>query len=160
MKDIRTEIPDTVPDISKELPSPHFDELAVAIAQPVQPLPLQSGRRVLQSSLFLIAYVAFIAVVVAVAYVAPARTREDTLTEATATETQSDAQPALGDAAPAAGQSSSTGTSLIRYARPHPRRLGRLRFQNQTTEILEDGAGKPIPRKVGEIRYGRSPDRP
>src|SRR6476620_6414032 len=38
MKSTRTEISKTAPDASTSLSSPHFDELAVAVAQPVQPL--------------------------------------------------------------------------------------------------------------------------
>ena len=159
MKDTRTGKVDTVPDRSTGLPSPHFDELAVAIAQPVQPLPSR-GKKLLRLSLFLIAYLAFILAGAGVAYFAEPGSREDLSSEAMSGETQSDAQPAVDASSSAMTGNESSATSGIQRTKPTSRRVSRLRFQNQTTEIVEGAEGKPVSRKVGEIRHGRSSDRP
>ena len=161
MKDIRTETRHTVPDTSKQLPSPHFDELAVAFAQPVQPLLLRNKKRPLRSSLLLIAYLAFIVAVLGIAYMRPPGSRADTLSETPNNETQLDLQPELNGSSAAMTEDESIATPGIRRAQAHSRRGStRIRIQNQTTETVEAGEGKPVPRKVGEIRYGRSSDRP
>lgn len=160
MKNTRTEISETVPDASTQLSSPHFDELAVAVAQPVQPLA-RTKRRLLRSSLLLIAYLAFIVAVVGIAYLRPPGSRADTLSEAPNNETQLDVQPALNDSSAAMTEDESIATPRIRAAKPQSRSGStRIRIQNQTIQIVETGEGKPVPRKVGEIRYGRSSDRP
>lgn len=164
MNDTQIEKADTVPDPSAKLPSPHFDEFAVAVAQPVQPLPPRGGRgahRLLRSVLFMIAYFAFIVAVAGVAYLRPPGSREDRSSETTAT--QSDAQPAVTDdnspAIPVTDES--IGTVSNRGTKHARRRVSsRVRHQNQPIEIVEDAKGKPVPRKVGEIRYGRDIDRP
>jgi len=161
MRDIRTETRHTVPDTSKQLPSPHFDELAVAVARPVQPLAPRTRRRLLRSSLFLIAYLAFIVAVFGISYLRPPGSRADTLSEAPNNETQLDVQPELNDSSAAMTEDESIATSGIRRAQAHSRRGStRIRIQNQTIQTVEAGEGKPVPRKVGEIRYGRSSDRP
>lgn len=161
MKNTRTEITETVPDASIKLSSPHFDELAVAVAQPVQPLAPRTKRKLLRSSLFLIAYLAFIVAVVGIAYLRPPGSRADTLSEAPNNETQLDVQPAVNNSSPAMTEDEPIATPRIRRAEPHSSRGStRIRIQNQTLQIVEAGDGKPVPRKVGEIRYGRSPDRP
>lgn len=164
MKNSRAERSETVPDVSTELPSPHFDELAVAVARQVQPLPPRKKivtRKVLRSSLLLIAYLAFIVAVAAVAYLRPPGSRADTLSEAPTNETQQDVQPAPYDTSAAIAEDESIATPRIRRAGPHSRRGStRFRIQNQTFQIVEGAEGKPVPRKVGEIRFGRSSDRP
>jgi hypothetical protein len=161
MKNTRTEISETVPDASTQLSSPHFDELAVAFAQPVQPLAPRTRRRLLRSSLLVIAYLAFIVAVVGIAYLRPPGSRADTLSEAPNNETQLDVQPAVNDSSAAMTEHESIATLGIRRAQPQSRRgATRIRIQNQTIQMVEAGEGKPVPRKVGEIRYGRSSDRP
>ena len=159
MQDTRAETVKTVPDTSMELSSPHFDELAVAVARPVQPLP-SHGKKVLRSSLFLIAYLAFIVTVVGVAYFSPPTPREDLSSEAMSGEAQADAQPAVDDRSSGVTQGETITAPLNPGTKSHSRRVSRLRLQNQPIEIVEEGEGKPVPRKVGEIRYGRSSDRP
>ena len=160
MKDIRTETRHTVPDTSKQLPSPHFDELAVAVARPVQPLAPRR-RRLLRSSLFLIAYLAFIVAAVGIPYLRPPGSRGDTLSEAPNNETQLDVQPELNGSSATMTEDESIAMSGIRRAQAHSRRGStRIRIQNQTIQTVEAGEGKPVPRKVGEIRYGRSSDHP
>lgn len=161
MKDIRTDTRHTVPDTSKQLPSPHFDELAVAFAQPVQPLRLRNRKRPWRFSLLLLAYLAFIVAVVGIAYMRPPGSRADTLSEAPNNETQLGVQPALNDSSAVKMEDESIATPGIRRAQAHSRRGStRIRIQNQIIQSVEAGEGKPVPRKVGEIRYGRSSDRP
>jgi len=159
MKDTRTETGNTVPDTFRRLSPPHFDELAVAVAQPVQPLPSRA-MKLLRSSLFLIAYLIFIVAVVGVAYFSPPSSRADVSSESMSGETQSDSQPALDDSSSGMTGGESIATPEVPRGKAHSSRASRLRFQNQTIEIVEGSEGKPAPRKVGEIRYGRSSDRP
>lgn len=163
MKDTRTEKAVTVPDASTNLPSPHFDELAIAVARPVQPLPppRRGISKLLRSSLFLIAYLAFIVAVAGIAYLRPPGSRADTLSETPNNETQLEVQPALNDSSAVMTKDESIATPGIQRAEPHSKRgSARIRIQTQTIPIVEGPAGKPVPRKVGEIRYGRSSDRP
>ena len=160
MKDIRTETYDTVPDPFKPLASPHFDEFAVAAAQQVQPLSRRRNKRFFRSSLLLIAYLEFIVATVGVAYLSPPNSRADASNETISSETQSDAQPALDGIAPGMPGGESMATSAIRHTRRHSRRVSRFRFQNQNIEIVRGDEGKPVPRKVSELSYGRSSDRP
>jgi hypothetical protein len=162
MKNTRTEISEPVPGVSTQLSSPHFDELAVAIAQPVQPLAPRPKRRLLRSSLLLIAYLAFIAAVFGVAYLRPPGSLADTVSDAPKNETESVMQPTLNNSSPAMTEDDSIATPEIRRAASrHVRRdLTRIRIVNQTTQTVEADEGKPVPRKVGEIRYRRWVDRP
>jgi hypothetical protein len=106
----------------------------------------------------LIAYLAFIVAVAGIAYLRPPGSRADTLSEAPNNETQLAVQPALNDSSAATTEDESP---RIQPAKPHPRSGStRTRIQNQTIQMVEAGEGKPAPRKVGEIRYGRSSDRP
>src|SRR5689334_16945568 len=160
MNDIRTETRDTVPDTFTPLSSPHFDEFAIAAAQPVQPLPPQS-RRLLRSSLLMIAYLTFIGASVGVASVFSPQSREDTSTEAAKGEAQSDMQPALADNSSATTiENEALNAPVILRPKHHFRRASRLRFQHEPLDIVEGDEGKPMSRKVGEIRYALSPDRP
>jgi hypothetical protein len=93
----------------------------------------------------------------------PPGSRADTLSEATPNETQSDAQSGVVDSSPAKTENESTPApvTVIRRAKPHSRSTStRFGVQNQMIQIVESAEGKPVPRKVGEIRYGRSPYRP
>ena len=160
MNDTHIEKTVKVPDVSQQLPSPHFDDWAIAVAQPVQPIPPpRKKKRLLRSSLLLIAYLAFIIAVAGVTLFAPPSSREDTLTEAATSEPPAGTQADVNSAAAPVTATESTATPLIRRAKLHEKRLTRLRLQNQTMQIVEDAEGKPVARKVGEIRYGRS-DRP
>jgi|KBSSwiStaDraftv2_1062776.scaffolds.fasta_scaffold184240_2 hypothetical protein len=160
MKDIRTETRDTVPDPFKPLSSPHFDEFAVAAARQVQPLPPRRNRRFFRSSLLLIAYLEFIVATVGVAYLSPPSSRAEVSNETISSETQSDTQPALDGTAPGMPGGESMATPAIRRPRRHSRRVSRFRVQNQNIEIVEGDESKLVPRKVSELRYGRSSDRP
>jgi len=160
MNDIRTETRDTVPDTLNPLSSPHFDEFAVAIAQRVQPLPPRRKRKLLRSSLLLIAYLEFIVATIGIAYLSPPSSRADVSNETISSETQSDTQPALDNNSAGMTGGESMATPAIRPTRPHSSRASRFRFQNQNIEIVEGDEGKPISRKVSELRYGRSSDRP
>ena len=160
MTDTRTDPGNTVPDTSKRLSSPHFDEFAVAVAQPVQPLPPRRKRKLLRSSLFFIAYLAFIVAVAGIAYLKPPGSR-DILGEEPNKETQSELQPAQRDGSVTTTEAESIATPGIQRARPLSRRGStRIRIPHQTIQIVDGGESKPVPRKVGEIRYGRSSDRP
>ena len=160
MKDIRTETSNTVPDIFKPLSSPHFDEFAVASAQRVQLLPPPRKRKLLRSSLLLIAYLTFIVATIGIAYLSPPSSRADVLNETIKSETQSDTQPSPDDNSAGITEGESTALPTIPRARSNSRRVSRFHSQNQTVEIVEGGEGKPVPRKVGEIRYSRLSDRP
>jgi hypothetical protein len=160
MKDIRTDRRDTVPDTFKTLSSPHFDELAVAAAQPVKPLPPRRNK-LLRSALFMTAYLAFIVAIVGLVYLAPPKARVDASTEATTSETQTDTQSAEVESSAATTIDNETmAAPVMQRPQRHLRRASRLRFQRPPLQIVEGDEGKPISRKVGEIRYGRSPDRP
>src|SRR5215468_648469 len=97
MKDIRTETRNAVPDTFTQLSSPHFDEFAIAAAQPVQPLPPPWKKRLLRYSLLLTGYLAFIVATVDVAFVSPPSSRADAPNEAMSSETQPDMQPGLAE---------------------------------------------------------------
>jgi hypothetical protein len=160
MKDTRTDPGNTLPDTSKRLSSPHFDEFAVAVAQPVQLLPPRRKRKLLRSSLFFIAYLAFIVAVAGIAYLKPPGSR-DILGEEPANDTHSELQPTQHVGAVATTEAESIVTPGVQRAGRHSSRgLTRIRIPHHTIQIVEGGEGKPAPRKVGEIRYGRSPDRP
>src|SRR5262245_48421965 len=124
-----------VPDTCPRLSSPHFDELAVAFAQPVQPLAPPRWKRLLRSSLLLIAYLVFIVAVVAIANLNPPRPRADISSEAMSGETQSEVQPALDDTSSGMTPGESMAAPTMR--RMHSRRVGRRHFPNQGTEIVE-----------------------
>jgi hypothetical protein len=161
MKDIRTETHDTVPDTFTSLSSPHFDELAVAVAQPVQPIRPRRKKRLLRSSLFLIAYLAFIVTTVGIAYLSPPSSRADVSNETVISETQPDEHAGVVNSSLAGTpENESTAPPVIPRAQSRLKRVAGVRFQNQTIQVVEGGEGKPVPRKIGEIRYGRSPDRP
>ena len=161
MKDIRTETHDTVPDTFTSLSSPHFDELAVAVAQPVQPLAPRRKKKLLRSSLFLIAYLAFIVTTVGIAYLSTPSSRADVSNETISSETQPDAHAGVVNSSPAGTpENESTATTVTGRAKSGLKRVRQLGFQNQTIQIVAGSEGKPVARKVGEIRYGRSPDRP
>lgn len=160
MNDIRTETRDTVPDTLNPLSSPHFDEFAVAIAQRVQPLPPRRKRKLLRSSLLLIAYLEFIVATIGIAYLSPPSSRADVSNETTSSETQSDTQPALDDNSAGMTGGESMAPPAIRRTRPHSSRASRFRLQNQTLGIVEGDEGRKLPRKVGEIRYGHLAGRP
>src|SRR5262249_11137741 len=153
-RDFRTETRDTVPDTFKPLSSPHFGEFAVAIAQRVQPLAPRAKRKLLRRSLLLIAYLEFIVATIGIAYLSPPSSRADVSNETINSETQPDTQPAPDDNLTGITGGQSMATPAIRHTRPHSRRISRFRFQNQTLEIVEGGEGKPVPRKVGDVRYG------
>lgn len=160
MKDIRTDTRDPVPDTFTQLSSPRFDEFAVAAAQPVQPLPARRNK-VLRSALLMTAYLGFIVAVVGLVYLAPPKARVDASTEAMTNETQTDTQSAQVESSPATRIDNETmAAPAIPRRRQYSRRTSRLRFQHPPLEIVEGDEGKPISRKVGEIHYGRSPDRP
>ena len=159
MNDTHMEKTFKVPDASSRLSAPHFDDWAIAVAKPVQPLLPRRKKRLLRSSLFLIAYLAFIIAVAGVAFFAPPSSREDTVTEASTSETQAAEQSEVVESPAAPASENEATTPLIRRAMPRAKRWARLHFQNQAIQIVE-GDGKPVPRKVGEIRYGRSSDRP
>ncbi len=162
MKATHSDRIETIPDASTQLSPPHFDELAVAFAQPVQPLAPRRKKKLLRSSLLLIAYLVFIVAVISVVYLAPPKARVDASTEAMTSETQTDAQSGQVDTSPAGTTENDVmGGPAIEHAKKHSRRVStRLHFPNQTIQIVEGGEGKPVARKVGEIRYGRSSDRP
>ena len=159
MKDIRTETRDTVPDTLNPLSSPRFDEFAVAIAQRVQPLPPRRERKLLRASLLLIAYFEFIVATIGIAYLSPPSLRADVSNETTSSETHSDTQPLDDNSAGMTG-GESMATPAVRRPRMHSSTASRFRFQNQAIEIVDRDEGRKVPRKVGEIRNGRSPDRP
>jgi hypothetical protein len=161
MKDIRTETRDTVPDTFTPLSSPHFDELAIAVAQPVQPLPPRRKKRLWRSSLFLIAYLAFILATAGTAYLWPPSSRADVSEKTLSDETQTEAHAGAVNSSPAVTlENESTATPAIGSPKSLSKRALGLRFQNQSMQIVEGGEGRPVARKVGEIRYGRGTDRP
>ncbi len=160
MKDIRTETRETVPDAFKALSSPHFDEFAVAAAQRVQPLSPRRNKRFFRSSLLLIAYLEFIVATVGVAYLSPPSSRANVSTETIRSENQSDPQSAPEGTAPGIPGDESIAAPAVQRTRRHSRRVSRFRFQNQNIEIVQGDEDKPVPRKVSELRYGRSSDRP
>ena len=148
-----------------ELSSPHFDEIAVAVAQPVEPLPAKRfgpSRLPLQRLAIVIAFgLVLIGVTVATAFLMlPAG--QATITEAKATAEQT--TPAA-DSAPA--ESTSTKGALIDATTDSadtrattdsnlPRKRDvRSRGEDGIAPVLSRDKGRPVARKVGEIKFGR-----
>ena len=156
---------------SAELSSPQFDETAVAVAQPVEPLP-PSRFGLSRLSLQPIAIIAAFGLVLVMVAVAAGflmdRSQRAAMGEPAAPQEPSPTiEPAQAETSPlqviepaaAAVSAAAHGTHSVR-----PRREGtRLRAPNRIAPVFTDEAGEvgsPVAHKVGEIRYRRSSDRP
>jgi hypothetical protein len=140
------------------LSSPHFDDTAVAVAQPVE--PLRPARRrfpklSLQPILIVIAFaVVLVAVTVATAFLMPGSepaTEAKAITEQPAQSTDSErAETAttVNKAADATGATSAMDSGAL------DKRVVRPRRETSNARVVIEG-GRPVARKVGEIRYGR-----
>jgi hypothetical protein len=147
-----------------ETTTPHFDAMAIADAQPVEPLPPERFRWFAFSYEPIVIILAF-AVIFAIAVAAsvlvlsteqtkaaepPAPTEQLSTDEAAQMDVLAGALADDNDAAAAGPASKTDGRSLSRKT------VKRSRSQNRT--LLTDDEGRPVARKVGEIRYGRNPN--
>lgn len=154
----QTEGPTAEPP-ADELPMPHFDETALAVAQPVEPLPpdrFSLSQLLSQPFVIVVAFAMVFAVAVAASALVfrteqtsanPALAPNEQPSQAEAAELDKLAD-ALGPdsvAAPAASETDdrSRAHRVFKQSRPHKR-------SNHTNK-----SGRPVARKVGEIRYGR-----
>jgi hypothetical protein len=152
-----------------ELSSPHFDDIAVAVAQPVKPLPwykrinLFVGTR--ESIAIVMAFGAiFLIVAFAASFLVDASEQTVSRTEATMADEskpihspQSQAMPATAPQVEATVNSAAIITQ--KYARGFQRKPSRTHAWNRPMRFVDED-GKPVARKVGEIHYGRASDRP
>jgi hypothetical protein len=143
-----------------EASTPHFDDIAVAIAQPVQPLAkhnhaIASSASVLRPLLFaLVACVVIATLATAVSLFG--LPRHDETSEPTAAAAA--AEPAEAEIS---GGILQTNVSTQSEQRRRHRRSTFLRMTpNHVIVVAEDNEGKPGARKVGEIRYSHGTDRP
>jgi|GEM_PF-2316874 len=142
-----------------EASTPHFDDIAVAIAQPVQPLAehthaIASSVSVLRPLLFaLVACVVIATLATAVSLFG--LPRHDETSEPPAAPVSEPAEAEIS------GGILQTNVSTQSEQRRRHRRSTFLRMTpNHVIVVAEDNEGKPGARKVGEIRYNRGTDRP
>lgn len=129
---------------SRELPSPHFDERAVAAAHAVQPLPRRYVSRWQRRALMIAALAVGFVSVVALAIFWVASSDGSTVVNKPTADIQAapsprptiDESPEMGHAK-AKPQASQTNSRLHRAV------------------VIEE-PGKPVARKVGVITYGHS----
>ena len=139
--------------------SPHFDDIAVAIAQPVQPLPKRSAGRSSSGTLLRSLLLGLVACVV-VATLATAVS----LSGLPRHETTANAPAAAPSAEAISTDSPGRNLEGNESIQPEPRRAQPRRrlARGNSDRILvveREDEGKPVARKVGEIR-GRGSDRP
>lgn len=144
-----------------ETTTPHFDAIAIADAQPVEPLPPERFRWPAfsyQPIVIILAFAVIFAVTVAASVLVlnteqtkaaepPAPTEQLSTDEAAQVD---ELAGALGDDNDAAAVSNAEERSSSRKV------VKRSRSHNRT--IRTDDEGRPVARKVGEIRYGRNPN--
>lgn len=144
---------------AQKLATPHFDDRAVAIAQAVEPLPpepLSWSRLASQPLLIVVAFALVFAIVVAGSFlllhsettrVAPEATTEQRVPPNEAAELEK-----MDDGL--APEKTSLPAFVKDDDHPRSRKVGRhSRFRNRI--VLTDEDGRPVARKVGEIRYKR-----
>ncbi|HXT64839.1 MAG TPA: hypothetical protein VN696_17490 [Pyrinomonadaceae bacterium] len=139
--------------------TPHFDDIAVAIAQPVQPLTKPHPGRASSATIFRSLLLALVACVM-VATLATAVSlfglpRHETTANAPVAAPSAEAIPTdtLG------GNLEANESIEPQRRRAQPRRRLARGNSDRILLIQEDDEGKPAARKVGEIR-GRGSDRP
>jgi hypothetical protein len=171
MNDVPWERNDSVEGVpSGELSSPHFDETAVAEAQPVEPLPPSRfglSHLSYEPIAIIAAFGLILMMVAAAAGFLMTRSQRDAAHEAAASQPQSaTTEPAQREPTPlpVIERAAAAVTAAAHDAHSaRPRRVGtHLRAPNRIVPALLDDAGdagRPVARKVGEIR-GRSSDRP
>lgn len=149
----------SVADAAETL-TPHFDDIAVAIAQPVQPLAtpshnIKSSAHVLRSLLLaLLACVVVATLATAVSLFGLPR-HEETSDALDVTNASESAQEDISG-----GSLQSNGSmQLTQRPRRHRRKFAQTK-PDQVIVIAEDDEGRPLPHKFGAIRIGRGSDRP
>jgi len=157
------------PAPTPELSSPHFDDIAVAVAQPVKPIPWYKRLNLFVGSRESIAIVIafgtiFLIIAFAASFLVDASEQPANAPDATVSEEskpidspQSMAMPAGAPQVEATVNSAAAITE--RYAREFHRKPARTHAWNRPTRFVDED-GKPVARKVGEIHYGRAADRP
>jgi len=152
------------------LTAPHFDETAVAVAQPVEPLPPQRFRLSnlsLQSFVIIVAFGLVLTITTVATGFLAARSEQAKASEAAAgaVQTEPPAAPSASESTPtAAGVSEEITVPSSVKTEKHSGRSRRMLMRsgslNGIAPIMTDEQGRPVARKVGELKYGRSPDRP
>lgn len=153
-----------------ELLSPHFDEIAVADAQPVRPLPWHARLNLFGAPRQPIAIViAFGFILLSVSVIASflmVRSEQAKADEPAARAEQSwqTVEPPQTETAPvaAAERGAPTNSAVITTDKfPWPsHKNSRVRPQTRTAPIITAGHGRPVARKVGEIRFRDSGGHP
>jgi hypothetical protein len=160
--------PEIQPVQTQELSSPHFDDMAVAIAQPVKPLPPHKRIKlpaVSRESIAIVIAFGFILITVALSGSLLIGRSEQAMAETAAGAQQSSETAALPESpsTPAVTTLTEAAVNSVAITSEHYRSSrktsSRVRIQNPTARFVNED-GKPVGRKFGEIRFGRSSDRP
>jgi hypothetical protein len=161
------EAPVNQPDValiemeSNSLASPQFDETAIAEAQPVEPLPPERlGLSALAAQPFVIVIAFGLLFVFVVLLSALVHSPEQVKADEALTTTESRSEPpksmttesATGVVPVPVIDIDSAGDKIETFLRS--RKSARSRHRTNRS----DQSGRPVARKVGEIRYGRGSD--
>jgi len=133
-----------------ELSEPHFDDIAVFIAQPVEPIAPHVTRRWLARleeprTLLAIVFISSMMGITALALTLKVHTQPHLDTAATEIQTEQNTP---------APESQVVADTEQQSARPQPSKTSKTRSR------VEDDDSKPKARRVGVIYYGSSSDRP
>jgi hypothetical protein len=160
MNDAPIKQPDaSTTDTSAELQEPHFDEIAVLIAQPVEPIArrerdwfawLEKPRTVLA-----IVFISSMMGIIALALTLQLHTQPHVDTAATEIQTEQTTS-APESQAPESQAPESQVVADTEQQSASPRRSK----MSKTRPSVEDDDSKPKARRVGVIHYGSSSDRP
>ena len=165
MNDAPAKMPGTtaVEPQSTELLSPHFDELDVAVAQPVQPLTRTEERRslfsrsreiILQSRASIVIVLGFALILAAAAGAAFSLRAADAVVNHLASETASPSEDTRSANPPASvPEPEKSTTSAIQPERKALNDFGKTLRHSRSLNQSSKAGRKPVARKVGEIRY-------
>jgi len=144
---LKQQEPTTAP--TEDLSTPHFDELAIAVAQPVQPLPRRTRYAFSLPRVPRKAAVLGSAIVLLVGLSITAARQDDRAADpATDVQLQADSHPVMDEPAPEMTEKHAVAP---RHDRRSAAQLARPRYAD-TIRIFIPADGKPAARKVGEIR--------
>jgi hypothetical protein len=153
--------PEIQPVQTQELSSPHFDDIAVAIAQPVKPLPAQKRIKlpaVSRESIAIVIAFGFILITVALSGSLLIGRSEQAMAETAAGAEHGSETVALPESTPAVTTPTEAAVNSVAVTSEHHRSRrktsSRVLIQNPTARFVNED-GKPVGRKFGEIRYGR-----
>jgi hypothetical protein len=149
------------PAETQELSTPHFDDIAVAIAQPVKPLPSEERIKlpaVSRESIAIVIAFGFILITVAVSGSFLIGPSEQAMAETAAGAEHGSETVALPELTPAVTAATEAAVNSVAVTSEHPgsrrKTSSRVLTQNPTARFVNED-GKPVGRKFGEIHYGR-----